>query len=76
MIVAGTLNYESSTEHNITIKATDQEGLVVSKQFTIKVNDVNEHPTVTYLLDNEVHVSLFYVLLVCRTSVHLKESFK
>ncbi len=56
MLVVGTLDYESVTQHTVTVKATDQEGLVVSKQFTVKVNDVNEQPTVTCLLDDEVHV--------------------
>ncbi|HET9717348.1 MAG TPA: cadherin domain-containing protein [Pseudolabrys sp.] len=38
------LDFETNSAHNITVRATDQDGLSVDKTFAIKVTDVNEAP--------------------------------
>lgn len=39
-------NYEEKNEYHLCIKAKDQYGAELEKQFTIKINDVNETPSV------------------------------
>ncbi|MFM7739693.1 MAG: cadherin repeat domain-containing protein, partial [Planctomycetota bacterium] len=40
--VAGAIDYETSTSHSITIRATSSDGSFSTQVFTIQVNDVNE----------------------------------
>ena len=42
LTVASALNYENATSHSIGVRATDQGGLFVNKNFTITVTDVFE----------------------------------
>ena len=39
------LDFESATQHAITVRVTDQGGLTFDKTFTIAVTNVNEAPT-------------------------------
>ena len=39
------LNFESATQHNITVRVTDQGGLTFDKTFALGVTNVNEAPT-------------------------------
>jgi hypothetical protein len=41
--VAATLDYETATSHNITVRATSQDGSFSTQDFTINVTDVNEY---------------------------------
>jgi hypothetical protein len=43
------LDYETKTNHSITIKATDADNLSLEKTFNITVNDINEAPTAIQL---------------------------
>ena len=40
--VAGALDYETATNHNITIRATSTDGSFATEIFSISVTDVNE----------------------------------
>ncbi|MFM7740271.1 MAG: cadherin repeat domain-containing protein, partial [Planctomycetota bacterium] len=40
--VAGAIDYETSTSHSITVRATSADGSFSTQVFTIQVNDVNE----------------------------------
>jgi VCBS repeat-containing protein len=42
--VAGVLDYESATSHNITVLATSSDGSTGSNTFTIQVTNVNDNP--------------------------------
>lgn len=39
------LNYESATNHSVTVRVTDSGGLTYEETFTINLTDVNEAPT-------------------------------
>src|SRR5258705_13687984 len=39
------LDFETATSHDITVRATDQNGVTIDKVFTLDVTDVNEAPT-------------------------------
>jgi Ca2+-binding RTX toxin-like protein len=43
--VAGVLDYETASSHNITVKATDAANQSTSQMFTIGLTNVNEAPT-------------------------------
>jgi hypothetical protein len=42
LIVAGVLDYETATSHNVTVRATDSEGNTRDEVFAITVTDVSE----------------------------------
>lgn len=42
LTVAGALDYESSADHQITVRSTDAGGLSREEGFTVAVNDINE----------------------------------
>ena len=42
--VSGSLDFESASSHNVTVRATSTDGSVVTQVFTINVADVNEAP--------------------------------
>ena len=45
LVVAGALNFEAATSHDVTVRVTDPGGLSYDKTFTINVGNVNEAPT-------------------------------
>ena len=45
VVVAGALDYETATSHDITVRVTDGGGLTYDKTFSIGVSNVNEAPT-------------------------------
>ena len=45
IVVAGVLNYETTTSHQITVRVTDAANNTFDKNFTIGVTNVNEAPT-------------------------------
>ena len=49
VVVAGPLDYEQATSHQITVRATDAGGLTFDKTLTIATTDVNEAPTAVLL---------------------------
>ncbi|XP_052104048.1 protocadherin Fat 4-like isoform X4 [Mytilus californianus] len=54
IVTSGQLNFEETSEHTITVKVTDEEGLFSSKEFVLKVKDENEAPTGIKLDNNQV----------------------
>jgi hypothetical protein len=46
-VASSGLDYETATNHNVTIRATDGGGLTYSETVTISVNDLNEAPSAT-----------------------------
>ena len=42
MTVAGTLNAETATSHNITVRATSDDGSTATQSFSITVSDEDE----------------------------------
>ena len=48
------LDYEAATSHSITVRATDQGGLIGDKVFTVSLTNVNEAPTNATLSPNAV----------------------
>ena len=42
--VSGSLDYETSTSHDITVRATSTDGSIATQLFTINIGDVNEAP--------------------------------
>ena len=51
--VAGSLDYEAATSHNIEVTATSADGSTSTQSFTINVNDINEAPTDITFTGNE-----------------------
>lgn len=49
VVVAGALDYEQATSHQITVRATDAGGLTFDKTLTIATTNVNEAPTAILL---------------------------
>lgn len=45
LLTAASFNFEAKSSYSIRVRATDQGGLSLDKQFTISVIDVNEAPT-------------------------------
>ena len=45
IVVAGALDYESATSHQVTVRVTDSAGNTYDEVFTINVTNVNEAPT-------------------------------
>ena len=43
--VSGSLDFETSASHNVTVRATSTDGSTATQVFTISVGDVNEAPT-------------------------------
>jgi Ca2+-binding RTX toxin-like protein len=39
------LNFEGAISHDVTVRLTDQDGLIFDKTFTLAITDVNEAPT-------------------------------
>jgi hypothetical protein len=54
LVVAGPLDYEQATSHQITVRATDSGGLTVDKSFTIATTNVNEAPTAILLSNSSI----------------------
>ncbi len=54
LTVAGALDYESASSHQITVQVTDAGGLTHEKTFTIAVSNQNEAPTSISLSANSV----------------------
>jgi hypothetical protein len=52
--VAGSLDFETATSHNIAVRATDEGGLFIDKNFTITVTNVNEPPYPMNVIVNPV----------------------
>ena len=44
LIVAGVLDYETATSHNITVRATDSHAVAYDEVFAVTVTDVSEAP--------------------------------
>ena len=44
LLVSGLLDYETQSQHYITIRSTDSKGLFVARRFSVAVVDVNEPP--------------------------------
>ncbi len=51
LLVNGALNAEAAGSHSVTIQTDDQNGGVITRNFSITVNDINEAPT-DILADN------------------------
>lgn len=45
LVVAGALDFEDATSHNVTVRVTDAGGLTYDETFVVNVTDVNETPT-------------------------------
>ncbi|OQW55470.1 MAG: hypothetical protein A4S14_12520 [Proteobacteria bacterium SG_bin9] len=45
LVVAGALDFEGATSHNVTVRVTDAGGLTYDETFVVNVTDVNETPT-------------------------------
>lgn len=54
LVVAGGLDFEATTSHQVTVRVTDAGGLFFDKQFAIGVTNVNEAPTSVSLSANTV----------------------
>ena len=50
----GLLDYETNTNHNVTVEVTDSSGNTYSEIFNINVNDINENPTDLSLSNNTI----------------------
>jgi hypothetical protein len=62
--VAGALDYETSTSHSITVRATSADGTFSTQSFVINVANVNEAPVASpdfYLLRQSISLSLMGV---------------
>ena len=47
---------DPATSHNVTVRATDQDGLTFDQSFTIAVTNVNEAPSITVENDGPAEV--------------------
>ena len=54
----GLLDYESSVQHAIIVRVTDDQNLVITKKFTIKILDVNDQPSDVLLSGTTVKENL------------------
>jgi VCBS repeat-containing protein len=54
VVVAGPLDYEQATSHQITVRATDSGGLTFDKTLTIATTNVNEAPTAVLLSNSSI----------------------
>jgi len=54
LVVAGALDYESATSHQVTVRATDAGGLTHDATFTIATTNVNEAPTAVLLSNTSI----------------------
>ena len=54
IVVAGALDYETATSHQVTVRVTDSAGNTYDETFTVNVNNVNEAPTDLALSANTV----------------------
>lgn len=53
-ILDAVINFEKSPAIDITVRVTDRGGLSLKKNFTVRVEDVNEKPTQISLSQNKV----------------------
>jgi hypothetical protein len=54
LVVAGSLDYETATSHQVTVRVTDSGGNTYDKVLTVNVSNVNETPTDIALSANSV----------------------
>jgi Cadherin domain/RTX calcium-binding nonapeptide repeat (4 copies) len=54
VVVAGPLDYEQATSHQITVRVTDSGGLTFDKTLTIATTNVNEAPTAVLLSNSSI----------------------
>jgi Tfp pilus assembly protein FimT len=59
--VAGAIDFENASSHNVTVRATGTDGSFTTRVFTISVNDVNEAPTAitptSFLVDENTNTT-------------------
>jgi hypothetical protein len=54
LLVDGPIDFETQSHHQITVRATDKNGLFVDKKFDIQINDLNEAPYSITLSDSVI----------------------
>lgn len=78
-VLDAVIDFEKSPAIDITVRVTDRGGLSLKKNFTVRVEDVNEKPTQISLSQNKViienhkiNVGFFLVLMsLCSSIVDL-----